>query len=263
MPMTSNLTITMLGCGASGGVPLVGCECEVCRSPDARNLRSRASILVSDGTTTVLIDTSPDLRQQALRHGIRQVDAIFYTHDHADHTHGIDDIRSFNFYGGGAIPAYGNAETLDLLTQKFAYVFRPHVAEKGWFRPALIAHTIPDHGTLQIGTLTLHTFTQQHGRVTSLGVRIGDFAYSTDVNGFSETAFATLSGVRTWIVDCLRYEEAPTHAHLELTLSWIERIKPARAILTHMGHELEYHALKAQLPPSVEPAFDGMVISIC
>lgn len=256
------LKVTMLGSGASGGVPLIGCECAVCASNNPKNRRSRVSILIESATTRLMVDTSPDLRTQCLQQGISRVDAILITHDHADHTHGLDDTRSFNFHRNGPVPLYAEAECLAALQAKFAYAFGAPRQEYGWYRPCLIPHavTLPAAGPLTIGDLKLIIFPQTHGRITSLGIRIGDFAYSTDVNHLPEEAFAALEGVRVWIVDCLGYKPAPTHAHLEQTLAWIGRVRPERAILTHMSHQFDYETLAAALPPGVEPGYDGLVL---
>lgn len=253
--------ITILGCGASAGTPLIGCNCATCTSPNPKNNRTRVSVLVQIGDTRILIDTSPDLRQQALRQKITTVDAILYTHDHADHTHGIDDIRSFNFHRNNMIPAYGDAHTLASLQHRFAYVFQPPMPQYGWFRPALEAHIIQAGKPFSVEGISVLPLAQKHGKHDSLGFRIGNFAYSTDTNFLPEESFDALQGLDVWVVDCLRYDPAPTHAHLELALQWIARVKPKRAILTHMSHVLEYDALCQSLPVGVEPAYDGQAIA--
>lgn len=258
------MKITLLGCGSSAGVPLIGCACAVCRSPNPRDARTRVSLLVEEAGARVLVDTSPDLRQQALKNGVDAIDAIIFTHDHADHTHGIDDIRSFNFLRGDAIDAYGDARSLATIQSRFAYAFQPPAPHIGWFRPSARAHVLagPPYETFSIGGLTVQPFEQPHGKHSSLGLRFGAAAYSTDVSALTPEMIAALRGVDTWIVDCLRIEPSPTHAHLALTLEWIEIIKPRRAILTHMGHELGYDALCAQLPGHIEPGYDGLVIEL-
>lgn len=254
-------TITILGCGASGGVPLIGCQCAVCTSDDPRNRRTRSSILVEAEGKRVLIDTSPDLRQQALRHGIATVDAILYTHDHADHTHGIDDARSFNFHLKGSLPVYGTAETLEGITRRFDYAFGAPAGPDGvWFKPSLEPQVIGEYDSFSIGSMQIQSFLQCHGKGKSLGYRIGNFAYSTDVHNFPDESLQALEKLDVWVVDCLRYAEAPTHAHLEKTLGWIERLKPRLSILTHMAHELDYLTLCRTLPDGVVPAYDGMIM---
>ncbi len=259
------MKVMVLGCGSSGGVPLLGCDCPVCRSENPKNKRSRVSVLIEVGNKTFLIDTSPDLRQQCLRHGILSVDAIFYTHAHADHIHGIDDVRSLNYHRNAPIDIYSNPATLQELQHRFAYAFSPRNSHYGWYKPALVPHEIcagnlPE--VIEIEGIPLCVFPQQHGEMVTLGFRFGDFAYSTDTNGLPECSLKTLEGVHTWLVDCLRPSRSPTHAHLALTLEWIDQVKPKRAILTHMGHEFGYEELCEQLPAGVEPAYDGMEIEI-
>lgn len=259
------MRVTILGCGSSAGVPMIGCPCAVCTSDNPRNKRSRVSILVEKGGTALLIDASPDLRQQALANNIRQVDALIITHAHADHCHGIDDLRSFNHLKNSVIPIYCGTKTQQELMTRFDYAFKPPIPEFGWFRPALIPHSveIPSEKSIEIDeNISFLPILQWHGKSISMGVRIGDIAYSTDVNDLPEESLQQLENLDLWIVDCLRYEKAPTHAHLNLTLQWIERLKPKRAILTHMGHELDYDVLCGLLPSHVEPAFDGLQISL-
>lgn len=254
------MKVTILGCGSSAGVPLIGCECEICRSDNPKNHRTRSSILVEHQDTTLLVDSSPDLRQQALVNRIVHIDALLYTHAHADHTHGIDELRSFNFHRNSPLDCYGDQATFDELQQRFDYAFKTPVPEYGWFRPALNPHVIKAGDVFTVGDIEVQSFPQRHGKVDTLGFRFGDIAYSTDVNVLGDEAFAALEGVKIWIVDCLRYEKVPTHAHLDLTLGWIERVKPQRAILTHMNHEMEYETLKRTLPQGVIPAYDNMVV---
>jgi phosphoribosyl 1,2-cyclic phosphate phosphodiesterase len=265
MTITSTITATLLGCGASSGVPLLGCNCATCTSTNPKNIRSRVSLLLDieqqGKTTRLLIDTSPDLRQQSLRHNILTVDGILFTHDHADHTHGIDDVRPFNYHRSGIVPAWADKTTIATLRERFGYVFRPPKPEFGWYAPALDMHEIPDPlAPFNAAGVSVTPFWQGHGRVNSLGFRIGSLAYSTDVKTLNERAFAALEGIDTWIVDCLKQGESWSHSHLEQTLRWIERVKPRRAILTHMSHELEYDTLKSMLPAHVEPGYDGLVI---
>ncbi len=257
------MKVTVLGCGSSGGVPLLGCRCAVCASDDPRNKRTRVSLLVESGGKKLLIDTSPDLRIQCLRHDVTEVDAVLYTHAHADHLHGIDDVRSLNYHRNAAIDMYANPVTIDEITKRFSYIFTPRRPDYGWYKPALTPHVICADNTaerIQIAGMDITVFPQRHGELTSLGFRFGDIAYSTDANGLPEASFAALEGTRIWIVDCLRREPSPTHAHLEMTLAWIARVKPERAILTHMSHDFEYHEFSAELPQGIEPAYDGMIL---
>lgn len=250
------MKVTILGCGTSGGVPRIGNVWGRCNPADPRNRRRRVSILVEKADTAVLVDTSPDLREQCLDADIRRLDAVLYTHDHADHTHGIDDLRGVAQSMGRMVDVYGDAPTLAMLGRRFDYVFKD---QTGY--PAIcVAHEII--GPFRVGSLDIQPFEQIHGSATSLGFRFGPVAYSTDVNVMPEAAFEVLRGVDTWIVDALRYDPHPTHPHLDLTLEWIARVRPRRAILTHMTWDMDYEELSARLPAGVEPACDGLVIQL-
>lgn len=258
------MKITILGCGHSLGVPVIGCNCAVCISENPKNKRLRVSVLLEINGMNIVIDTSPDFRQQMLLANIKKIDAVLYTHDHADHTHGLDDLRQFNVLQDDVIPVYSNAEILASLQKRFAYAFLPKPVENAMFRPSLTANILPDIETheFMIGKTKIVAFKQQHGKGHTLGYRVGDFAYSTDVNMLSETAFETLAGVKYWVVDCLRHAPSYSHSHLERTLEWVERVKPQQAILTHMAHEFDYNTLSTELPTGVVAGYDGMVIEI-
>lgn len=257
------MKVTILGCGSSGGVPLIGCTCAICTSKNPKNNRTRVSLYIEIKDLKLLIDTSPDLRQQALRHKINRVDAVLYTHDHADHTHGIDDLRSFNYLSNASIPVYGDARTMEALSRRYAYAFGPP-PQKIWSKPSLTSHSLPESPVhaFSIKNVPITAFQQLHGKDKTLGYRIGDFAYSTDTNELPETAFNALRGVKTWAVDCLRYTPSPVHANLEKTLEWIRRVEPKQAILTHMAHEFDYDKLSRELPANAKPAYDGMVLEL-
>ncbi len=258
-----SLTVTMLGSGSSSGVPEIGCACEVCRSTNPKNKRSRVSLLLETGGKKLLVDTSPDLRQQALAAGLRTVDAILYTHDHADHIHGIDEVRSFNIRADAVIPAWADPHTLNTLTTRFPYAFKPK-PQRAWYRPSITPHEIPV-SPLQDFTVEgvrITPFWQNHAEVQSLGFRVGNFAYSTDVNGFPDESLAKLQDLELWIVDCLRYKPSYTHSTLEMTLGWIAKIKPKLTVLTHMAHELDYDRLSRELPTGVIPGYDGLKLTV-
>lgn len=259
-----SLAVTVLGCGSSAGVPVVGCLCEICTSSNPKNNRTRASILIEQGDSSILVDTSPDLRAQCLREGVKEVDGIFITHFHADHVMGIDDIRSFNYHKNAAIPLYCDPSTMANMQHSFGYIFREKAPNLPWYKPVVSGHEVDINAqeVLRVGDVHMQSFVQYHGKMPTAGIRVGDFAYSTDVNSFPEESFHLLEGLDVWLVDCLRYEPAPTHAHLELTLNWIEQFKPKRAILTHMSHQLGYEELMRQLPDHIEVAYDGMKIHI-
>lgn len=256
------MKITILGCGPSGGVPLVGNDWGDCDPANLRNRRRRASILVEEGRRVLLVDTSPDMRMQLLDAGVSRVDAILYTHAHADHVHGIDEIRSLNRLMGGPVPIYASPKALEEIRQRFRYIFAP-VNPKyaaAFYKPALDPHAID--GPFEAAGIAVAPFEQDHGSVTSLGFRFSRFAYSTDVVRLDDAAFAILAGVETWVVDCYRREPHPTHTHLKQTLDWIGRVRPRRAYLTHMDGVLDYETLRRELPPGVEPAYDGLQIEV-
>ena len=251
------MKVRILGCGGSGGVPLVGGLWGACDPAEQRNRRRRASILVEDEATTLLVDTSPDLREQLLDAGTRRLDAVLFTHAHADHLHGIDDLRGMNRLVRAALPVYADRRTLAVIEERFDYVFRP-LEGASFYKPTLTPHAI--EGEFTIGGIRVVPFVQDHGFSKTLGFRIGGMAYSTDVVELDEAAFAALAGTELWIVDCLRYDPHPTHSHLEKTLSWIARVKPRRAVLTHMDVPLDYATLRGKLPPGVEPGYDGLTL---
>ena len=254
------MKITVLGCGTSSGVPALGCDCAVCRSDDPKNQRRRVSILVEQGGTRLLVDTSPDLRAQLLDAEITHLDGVLYTHAHADHLHGLDDLRSVNFNMDRAIDVWGSQATLDIIQQRFGYAFRP--IGSWWSRPSLNAYALTHGMPIEIGGIAVLPFDQHHGRALTSGFRFGDAAYSTDVKELSDDSFEALNGIKLWVVDCVGFEEHPTHAHLELTLDWIARVKPERAVLTHMSHQFDYDKLRARLPQGVEPGYDGMDLKV-
>ena len=253
------MKVTVLGCGGSLGVPMVGNNWGTCDPSNPKNRRRRPSILVEQGATTVLVDTSTDLRGQLLDARVERLDAVLYTHGHADHIHGIDDLRPMT-WGRGPLAAYADAATLDTLCRRFAYAVDNVEIDRGLYKPILQVSTID--GPFHVGGMDIVPIVQDHGYSSSLGFRFGDFAYSTDVVALDEAAFAALEGIRVWIVDATREEPHPTHAHLDRALGWIERLKPERAYLTHMNHTMDYDRLMARLTPGVEPAYDGLVIEM-
>jgi phosphoribosyl 1,2-cyclic phosphate phosphodiesterase len=256
------MRVTMLGCGPSWGVPRIGGVWGACDPAEPRNRRLRVSILVEEGEGAVLVDTSPDLRQQLLAAEVRHLDAVLFTHAHADHSHGIDDLRSVNWLIGKALPVHAAAETMEELHRRFGYVFRPMKPGLGaaFYKPSLEPRIID--GPFDAGGMRVVPFVQDHGFSKTLGFRFGRFAYSTDVATLDEAAFAALEGTEVWIVDCIRREEHVTHSHLAQTLAWIARVKPRRAVLTHMDESLDYRTLCRELPPGVEPGYDGLVLQL-
>lgn len=254
------MKVTVLGCGSSTGTPGVGIGWGKCDPDNPKNRRTRPSILVEEGKTTVLIDTSPDLREQSIRAGLNRLDAVVYTHDHADHLHGIDDLRPFNRSMNRALDIYGDAKTLDTIRQRFPYATTPLPPDATvYYKPVLVQREIRAGEPFRIGSLEFRPFLQEHGHARTLGFRIGDFAYSTDLIELPEAGFAAVAGVRTWMVGVFSDQPHPTHVHVDKALGWIARIRPERAIITHMSPALDYAMLSASLPKGVEPAYDGMV----
>lgn len=265
--MSGVLQVTVLGCGSSGGVPRADGDWGDCDPAEPKNRRRRCSLLVrrkgEGARTTVLVDTSPDLREQALAAEVRRIDAVLFTHEHADQVHGIDDLRAFFQRQRARIPAWMDAATRDALQDRFRYIFE----NTGGYPAILSAVDLPEHGVPFViegpsGAIPVTTFDQEHGHIRCVGYRFGPVAYSPDVNDLPQAAFEALSGVDVWIVDALRHTPHPTHAHLDRTLEWIARVKPRRAILTNMHIDMDYNALRSRLPDGVEPAFDGMTVEL-
>lgn len=253
------MEVVILGCGASTGVPVIGCNCLVCTGGEPKNNRSRSSVLLKKDGFHLLIDAGPDFRQQMLREKVTHIDAVIFTHVHADHINGMDDIRPFNMLKNKEIPCYATEEVLTELQTRFGYIFAPFAGD-WWWRSALIPYVVNPYDKLQLGPFDVQLFLQYHGAQTSLGIRVGDFAYSTDVHDFPPETEMFLSGLNTWVLDCLRVGEAGSHFNLSRALEVIKRFAPQRAILTHMNHEMDYNYLQTLLPEGVEPAYDGLYL---
>jgi phosphoribosyl 1,2-cyclic phosphate phosphodiesterase len=254
------MRITVLGCGTSSGVPMVGCDCAVCESPHPRNKRRRCALLVEAFGQRILIDTGPDIRMQLIDARVRRLDAVLYTHAHADHVHGIDDLRALNNIMGRPIPAYAHVSVFERIRARFDYAFQDNRGELGWWRPELEPHLI--EGPFRIGPMEIVPIRQGHGRGESWGFRFGPFAYSPDCDRLDEAALSALRGIEAWVVDALRDAPHPSHSHLERTLGWIARLGPRRSFLTHMNHEVDYEDWCSRLPAGVAPAHDGLVLEL-
>ncbi|MDZ7713290.1 MAG: MBL fold metallo-hydrolase [Rhodovibrio sp.] len=262
MTNEQDMQVTVLGCGGSGGVPLVGGVWGACDPGDPRNRRRRPSILVRTADATILVDTSPDLRAQLLDAGVTNLDAVLFTHSHADHCHGIDDLRPLVYARGKPIPAYSDPATMANLSARFGYVFASTASAQSAYSAMLRDHAIPLGTPFELCGLQVTAFAQSHGPMTTLGYRIGPVGYSPDAVEIGEAGFETLAGIDLWIVDCLRHEPHPSHAHFDRTMSWIRRVAPKRAVLTHMNHTMNYADVAAQCPAGVEPGRDGMTIDL-
>ncbi len=267
--MSATLTFRILGCASSPGVPRIGGDWGACDPANPRNRRRRASLLVTrqregaTGITRVLIDTGPDMREQMLDAGVDWVDGVVYTHAHADHLHGIDDLRAFVLNRRRMIDIYADTATSERLHGAFGYCFETPPGSS--YPPILREHRIVAGQAVTIdgegGTITLMPFEQLHGEIMSLGFRIGSLAYSPDVSGLDDRALPHLADLDVWILDALRYKPHPSHFSVAESLDWIARMRPTRAILTHMHVDLDYARLAAELPAGVEPGWDGLEIT--
>lgn len=268
--MTARRIFTILGCGSSPGVPRITGDWGACDPLNPKNRRLRAALLVeqmaeSGGRTTVLIDTGPDLREQLLSAGVKDLDAVVYTHSHADHLHGIDDLRGFVIHNRRQTPIWADAFTLARIREGFGYCLEsppgsnyPPIIRACMIEPSLQPFQVEGAG----GTIMFQPLLQMHGSIHSLGFRIGNFAYCTDVSDFPQQTIGRLAGLETLVIDTLQYQYHPSHLSLEQSLAWIETIAPQRAILTHMHVPLDYDTVMRETPAHVEPAFDGLQIVV-
>jgi phosphoribosyl 1,2-cyclic phosphate phosphodiesterase len=254
--------VTVLGSGTSHGVPAIGCDCAVCTSSDPKDKRTRPSIYIETGDLAVLVDTSTDLRTQAIANGVRRVDAILFTHSHADHVMGLDDVRRFNQMQKNVIPCYADPETLDNLRQMFSYVFRPP-KQVGGGLPELSLNPIT--GPFVLGGTRVVPVPLWHGALSVLGFRVGSFAYLTDCNRIPDESWALLTadgGVRWIILDALRHRPHSTHFSVGEAVAVAQKLGADRAYFTHISHDLGHAATNAQLPGGIELAYDGLTLEI-
>ncbi|TVR80774.1 MAG: MBL fold metallo-hydrolase [Rhodospirillales bacterium] len=255
------MRVRILGSGASSGTPAIDWGWGGCDPANPRNRRTRPAILVEDSATRILVDTPPDLREQLINAGVSTVDAVLYTHAHADHLHGIDDLRAINRARNAALDAYADAKTLEVIGTRFGYVLEPlDAGATFYYKPTLVPHLVEDGSSFAVGTIPVTAFTQSHGFSTTLGFRFGPVGYTTDVVELPEHAFAILAGVRLWIIGAMVDRPHKTHCDVDKAIRWVQRIQPDRAVLTHLGNDLDYAALAARLPAGIEPAYDGMVL---
>ncbi len=262
-----SLKATILGCGTSGGVPRIGNEWGACDPTNPKNRRRRCALLVerdgAGGVTRVLVDSPPDLREQLIDAGVGLLDGVLYTHDHADHVHGIDDLRMVAYNGRRRVDVYFDETTGKVLRQRFDYCFEQPPGSA--YPPVLNGHVIEPGRMIRVegagGVIEAVPFLQSHGSTNSFGYRFDTIAYSPDVSDFPESSMPYLQDLDAWILDALRYTGHPSHLTVDEALSWIGKLKPKRAVLTHMHVDLDYETLREKLPDGVEPAYDGMVIS--
>lgn len=254
------MKVRILGCGTSSGVPRIGNDWGSCNPAEPRNRRSRVSILVSHENSHILVDTGPDLRAQLLDGDVHIVDAVIWTHDHADHCHGIDELRQLYHVHNRPVEGFARRETLLQLQQRFGYVFE---GKDGY--PAIASgHLLPDE--IQLGAIKVSTVDQPHGSITSAGLLFEadgkSIGYSTDFNILTDEMQSLFEGVDLWIVDALRRRPHPSHPHLAATVQWVGEVRAKRAILTHMDNSMDYRTLLAELPPRVEPGYDGLEVEL-
>jgi phosphoribosyl 1,2-cyclic phosphate phosphodiesterase len=262
------LTFTILGCGSSGGVPRPALGWGDCNPANPKNRRRRTSLLVERrngaSVTRVLVDTSPDLREQLMDAEVDWLDAVLFTHEHADHTHGIDDLRGLFIHRRKRVPVYLDDRTSQLMHQRFGYCFEQPPGSD--YPPILRANRLAPGEPVPVdgegGRITALPILQEHGDIPSLGFRFGALAYSCDLSGLPPESVPALAGLDVWIVDALRYKPHPSHFSVDETLAWIERLKPRRAILTNLHSDLDYDELRRRLPAHVEPAYDGLCIKM-
>lgn len=248
----------ILGSGTSSGVPRIGNDWGACDPSEPRNRRTRASILIEHDGTRILVDTSPDLREQLLAAEVASVDAIIWTHDHADHCHGIDDVRQLFHNMGRPVPGYARPATLDVLQRRFAYAF----SGRPGYPPTIVADELPD--LFSIGGITTRVVDQPHGNIRSAGLRFEaagkSIGYATDFSDLTSEMAELNRGLDVWIVDALRYAWHPTHPTVDAVLGWVEQLQPRQTALIHMDHSMDYHTVSSALPPGVVPGFDGQVL---
>ncbi len=259
MKRLSYLKLTVLGSGTSVGVPTIGCNCKVCRSSDPRDQRLRPSVALRWEDQCAIIDAGPDLRQQAIRAGLYKLDAVLFTHAHADHILGLDDLRPFNFHQSSPIATWSTKETLDVIQRVFSYVFHNGPSESS--RPKLDPQ-IFDSSPFTIGGLTFTPIPLKHGSGPCHGFRFGRTAYLTDHSEIPEESYALLEGLDVLFLDALRHKPHPTHSTVEASLKAVERIRPERAFFTHISHDLRHESTQSQLPPNVRLAYDTLELEV-
>ena len=258
MPLEASLRITFLGTGTSHGVPIIACDCEVCRSDDPRNARTRTSIYVVHHDTHVLVDAAPELRLQCLANDVRRIDAVLLTHSHADHIFGLDDLRRFNHLQEGAMPIHGEEATLERVRQVYAYAFEE--GQVGGGKPRYDLRRID--GPFAVGGLRVAPLRVWHGAVPVTAFRMGRFAYVTDASDIPAESLAQLRGLHTLVIDGLRYKRHATHLSITQAVEIVQQLMPQRAYFTHMTHDVDYSRLRDELPDGIEPAYDGLAIDV-
>ena len=262
-----SLTVTLLGTGTSAGIPMIGCTCRTCTSPDPRDRRDRPGAMVqytgaADQPRTVLLDTPLELRSQMIRHRVMRIDGVLYTHNHADHVFGLDDLRRFNAVMGQAIDIYGEQDVIDWIRRTFDYIFQPHMNVNNSFIATLQTHTIRAGEPFELAGRQWTPVRLMHGRIPIAGYRVGDFAYCTDCSEIPPESMDLLADLDVLAIDALRYRPHPTHMTVDQALAAIDKLKPRRAYLTHIAHDVLHGELETQLPEHVNLAYDGLTIEV-
>ncbi|MFB3148379.1 MAG: MBL fold metallo-hydrolase [Thermodesulfobacteriota bacterium] len=252
------MKVVILGCATSTGVPIIGCNCPVCTSDNPKNKRTRCSLFIEKNGKNILIDSSTDLRFQALKHNITRLDVVLYTHSHADHTHGIDDLRTFNFVNKMVIPCFANLQTITNLKNNFGYIFDGVYSAGG--KPQLELYVVENN--FDFDGINIIPVEINHAQWMILGYRIGNVAYLTDCSGIPDESLEKLMGLELLIISALRYTEHPAHFNIEQAVEMAQKINPKLAVLTHMGHEVDYDTLLSELPDNIVPAYDGMEVEL-
>jgi len=250
------MIVTFLGTGTSHGIPVIGCDCQVCKSDNPKDQRTRSSIWIQEAGVDLLIDTATEFRLQALRCGISKVDAVLYTHCHADHVFGFDDLRIFSQRSGKAVPIYGNSGTIQEIKEVFSYVFRK--TQIGGGKPQVVPQIVED--SFDVAEIRITPIPVYHGDIPIYGYRVGDLAYVTDCSSLPEESLKLLAGLKVLILGVVRYEPHPTHMHVDGALELVEKLKPEKTYFTHISHLLAHETVNAQLPANVELAYDGLQI---
>jgi phosphoribosyl 1,2-cyclic phosphate phosphodiesterase len=256
------MRLTFLGTGTSFGVPQIGCGCAVCRSTDPRDKRSRSGALVEAGGSTILIDTPPELRLQLIAGGFSQVDAVLYTHEHADHINGIDDLRMFSVRQRRALPIYGPPETLERLRTSFSYIFDDVRAYEGTSKPSLALHAVEPGVVVDVAGVAVLPLAFQHGHIRVFGYRIGDLAYVTDVKSIPDAERRQLQGLDVLVLNALWWRSHPTHLSIGEAIETAQALGARRTYLTHLTHETGHAELAGQLPEGIFPAYDGLTVEV-
>jgi len=262
-----SLSITLLGTGTSAGVPMIGCTCPVCTSADPRDRRDRPGAMVRyadpDGAQrTILIDTTPELRQQMIRHGVMRIDGVVYTHNHADHVFGIDDLRRFNAVQDEAIDVFAERRIVNWLRRTYEYIFNAEHNVNSSFVPMLILHEVEPGESFDIAGRSWQPLRLLHGRLPILGFRIGKLAYCTDVSSIPPETYPSLYDLDVLVIDALRYRHHPTHMTVDQAIETIDELEPRRAYLTHIAHDIKHSELEARLPEHVFLGYDGLTVEV-